>query len=1043
MRPLKLTMGAFGPYSKTQTIDFTQLKDNIFLITGPTGAGKTTIFDAISYGLFGEASGSSRDKDALRSDFASIEDETFVELDFEIKGNSYRIKRMPQQEQKKLRGEGVTFKNADAELHMPDGGIITKVTNVDTKINEIMGINKDQFRQIVMLPQGEFRKLLESDSIERELIFRKIFGTQAFELIQRRLDDESKELYKAIKTFMTERDTHVKHIDPGASRVLNQLRNSENINITEVLSLTKEQICIDEKEYDKLNVEKNEIAKKQDEVKEKIVKVVEINKKLRERDELKVNYTILIGKQDEYEKKEVLLQKSRKALPIYENEKTHLRSKTTISSKKQEKDLAEEALEKSKAILAKSEEVFANEEKSVENRKTLESKYAYLSNMKQKVIEYEKNSEELKQQQKNFETLNVNLEVTDNSLEADKKELDSLGGELKNLQECETKVIKDEQQLIDIKKQRNDLIEAYNNLKSNIDLKTESDKNKDEFEVFNIGYKEFKAQFEKAEDSYKRGQAGLLANALIEGGPCPVCGSLSHPSPAKLIENVGSQEELDKFKEKYEELTEERNKKLNNLAGENGKLNTASEELDSKLKRLSQQIGEKVPDDNTEALSFVKDRGINIKSQIIKLEEGLAVLKVKLGDKTKMEQRQVELREIIKKLEADIARGNQQKVELSGTVAMLKEAVATIEKDIPEDIRSGAKLIARLSELEKNIDTMEKTYKDALQNRDDCRNNLTRAQTDKDSKENALSEVLADSERLWKALQEKIKDSGFESFEDYKRISKEEDEINNLQRDIEEYYQSLKAHKAMLDKITLETKELSVQDIIAFNTSLGEINEQFSKVEENLTNIYARCKNNKNTMVQIEGINSKIIIKEEKYKVVGELARVAKGDNAQRITFERYVLAAYFDEIISAANIRLNKMTNARFQLSRKEDKGKGNKQQGLELEVFDNYTGKSRHVRTLSGGESFKASLALALGLADVVQSYAGGISLDTMFVDEGFGTLDPESLENAIGCLIDLQNSGRMVGIISHVPELKERINSRLEIFPTKEGSVARFVI
>lgn len=1043
MRPLKLTMGAFGPYSKTQTIDFTQLKDNIFLITGPTGAGKTTIFDAISYGLFGEASGSSRDKDALRSDFASIEDETFVELDFEIRGKAYRIKRTPQQEQKKLRGEGITIKNADAELHLPDGIIITKITNVDIKITEIMGINKDQFRQIVMLPQGEFRKLLESDSLEREAIFRKIFGTQAFELIQRKLDDEGKELYKTIKTFITERDTHVKHIDVGVSEELKQLVNSENINITEVLSLTKKQIKIDEEEYEKLNVESREITKKLDEVKEKIVKAEEINKKLKERDELEVSFNALIGKKNEYEKKEVLLQKSRKALPIYEIEKTYLRSKTTISSKKQEKDLAGETLEKAKVILAKSEEAFANEEKAVERRKAIENEYSYLSNMQQKVIDYEKNSGELKLQLKNLESFNITLEKSGESLKSDKIELDSLGNELKKLHECETQVIKEDQKLSDLKNQRKDLGEVYKSLKSNMKLKSEITVNKEEFEVYDVGYKEFKAQFEKAEEIFKRGQAGILASGLSLDSPCPVCGSLSHPNPAKLIENIGSQEELDKLKERYEKLTEERNTKLNNLARENGRLNTASEELDNRLKQLGEQISEKLPNDYNEALIFVESRGINIKSQITKLEESLAVLKNRLTEKAKMEQRQEELKEIIRRLEADIVKGNQQNVELYGTVAKLKEAVATIEKDIPENIRSGAKLIARLSELKKNIDTMEKAYKDALQNRENCRNSLTKAQTDKDSKEVALTEALAENERLWSVLQEKIKEADFESFEEYKSISKDGNEIDTLQRDIEKYYQSVNSQKTMLEKIVIDTKALTIQDIEIYKTSLIELNEMLTKISESLTNIYSKNKNNKNTIAQIESINSKIIVKEEKYKVVGELARVAKGDNSQRITFERYVLAAYFDEIISAANLRLNKMTNGRFQLSRKEEKGKGSKQQGLELEVFDNYTGKARHVKTLSGGESFKASLALALGLADVVQSYAGGISLDTMFVDEGFGSLDPESLDNAISCLVDLQNTGRLVGIISHVPELKERINSRLEIFPTKEGSVAKFVV
>jgi len=1043
MRPLKLTMGAFGPYSKTQTIDFSELRDNIFLITGPTGAGKTTIFDAISFALFGEASGSSRDKDALRSDFASIEDETYVELEFELRGNSYRIKRTPQQEQKKLRGEGVTIKNADAELYLPDGSVITKVTNVDTKINEIMGINKDQFRQIVMLPQGEFRKLLESESLERETIFRKIFGTQAFEMIQRRLDDESKELYKAIKTFITERDTHVKHIDAGENAALNELKNSENINITEVLSLTREQITADEGENEKLNLDKAELVKKQDEVKEKIVKAEGINKKLKERDELKSAISALADKKAEYKEKEILLQKSRNALPIFEIEKNYLRSKDTITVKNQDKAKAEENLEKAQNYLTVSEEAFSNEEKQVEARKALEKEYSYLSNMKQKVIDYEKNSEELLKQEKNLESVNTTLLNTDKSLKAHKEELEQIEGKLKALLEYETNLMKAEQKHSDLMRQRSELLEAHGSLKNNIELSSELEKNKADFEAFDVKYKAFKIEYEKAEDIFRRGQAGLLAKGLTEGIPCPVCGSVTHPEPAKLIEEIGTQEELDKLKEEYDKLTEERNKKLNSLAGENGRLKTASEETTNKLKRIGEMLGEKIPEDISEALNFILEKGKSAKEQISTLEKDMTGYREKLGGKPNMEKRQEDLKNIIKKTEADLVGQNQQIVELTSLVAKLREGVSVIEKDIPEGIRTGSKLTAKLMELKNNIEKQEEAYKKALQEKENARNNLTKAQGEKDSKEASLNEALAENERLWKTLTWKLTESGFVSYEEYKAISKNEDEINSLQREIEGYYQSITAKKAMLESLEAETKDMVVQDISAFNTTLSELNADAAKLDGLLANLYSRIKSNIATIAQVEGINSKITAKEEKYRIVGELARVAKGDNAQRITFERYVLAAYFDEIISAANIRLNKMTNGRFQLSRKEDKGKGNKQQGLELEVYDNYTGKARHVKTLSGGESFKASLSLALGLADVVQSYAGGISLDTMFVDEGFGTLDPESLDNAIGCLVDLQNSGRLVGIISHVPELKERINSRLEIFPTKEGSVAKFMV
>ncbi|STA91788.1 SbcC/MukB-like Walker B domain-containing protein [Clostridium cochlearium] len=292
-------------------------------------------------------------------------------------------------------------------------------------------------------------------------------------------------------------------------------------------------------------------------------------------------------------------------------------------------------------------------------------------------------------------------------------------------------------------------------------------------------------------------------------------------------------------------------------------------------------------------------------------------------------------------------------------------------------------------------------------------------------------------------MDKKIKNCGFKDYNHYLSMKLSEDELKNLDEDIQNYNQNVKTVKFNLDKAIKNSKDLKLRDENLIKQRLEKVEEEKSQLNREYNIIFSRLDNNRKTLKEIEKLNEKIKGKEEEYKVIGELARISNGDNDERITFERYVLAAYFDEIIDAANIRLSKMTGGRFLLVRKEEKGKGRRQEGLELEVFDNYTGKARHVKTLSGGESFKASLSLALGLADVIQSYAGGISLDTIFIDEGFGTLDPESLDNAIETLVDLQNDGRLVGIISHVPELKERIDTILEIIPTKEGSRARFLV
>ena len=317
MKPLKLTMCAFGPYADVQVIDFTELDNrNIFLINGPTGAGKTTIFDAISYALFGEASNTNKDRDGLRSDFASQDTITYVDLEFSLRNKKYKVTRYPQQARKKARGEGFTYKNSEAFLILPEGNTVSGVNAVEEKINEILGINKNQFRQIVMLPQGEFRKLLEAGSLEREIIFRKIFGTEPFEKFQKILDDKRKEIYKDIAKVNTERMTNIKRIDVANQEELLNLISQEHLNIKEIILGTGELIEKDEKDKENYFKKIEEVNKEEIKIQNEIVLLEEDNKKIKEKEEYEKKYNGLISKKEEYENKKNKLSQGRKALEV-------------------------------------------------------------------------------------------------------------------------------------------------------------------------------------------------------------------------------------------------------------------------------------------------------------------------------------------------------------------------------------------------------------------------------------------------------------------------------------------------------------------------------------------------------------------------------------------------------------------------------------------------------------------------------------------------------------------------------------------------------
>ncbi|HEY5585627.1 MAG TPA: SMC family ATPase [Ruminiclostridium sp.] len=1065
MKPLKLTISAFGPYATVQEIDFTTLQEQIFVISGPTGAGKTTIFDAISFVLFGEPSGSSRDRDGFRSDFAEPGTETFVELVFELRGKTYKIRRSPQQEQRKLRGEGFTSRNADAELLMADGSLITKITSVDEKVNELLGINKSQFKQIVMLPQGEFRKLLEADSSERELIFRKIFGTEGFAEIQKRLEDESRELYKVVHDIKTQIDTHIKHFDLGQGNGLEEIRDSKNVNIERFIDGVKILSDKDKTEILLLKLQLDTMTASQGTLKEVITKGTEINKKLRDKEQIKQEHTAAVVRLDEFMQKEISLEYARKALPISEVDEQCKKSKQSIEVKSSELILAKHQVEKGKKAYETSKELFIIEKEKEPQRKKREAELSLLNNMLPKVIQYERSIKALDNAKlKSKENLSE-FEKTQKQFDLSKKSYKQQEENLKQLYITESECIRLDKEISENKKLLNELdgtkklIEAYFKQTELYESK------KADFETFDVHFVDFRSKLEQQEDNYIRGQAGILANTLKVNMPCPVCGAIEHPNPAKILESIPGEEQLKSLKQQFSNLSEQRIDKLKIISEQSGNIESRKLEINNRLSALDpktlkvlvqdsyelkkDELHEKTHVLETKEVSFelVQDE-INNKGGVLKAETLVLISKYKektefINKKNKFETEYIETGDRITKLEEDVNKLTVQKSSISEELARLSTVTGSIEEEISQDIRSASKLDAKIKATKLAIETFEAEYKKADRAGELAKETFSNAEKEVAIKAASLSESKKESTRLDQLLNEKLMSASFDSYAHYLHMKKNQAELLALQEEINVFYQKLKSLKDMLTHLEEETKELVIQDIEALDSKYKLLVDEQGKLQDKQNFVFSRNSNNSKTLIQLEDILIKLRTLEDKYTIIGELARVARGENAQRITFERYVLAAYFDEIVIAANLRLDKMTGSRYLLKRKEDKSKGRAQQGLELEVFDNYTGKARHVRTLSGGEGFKASLALALGLADVVQSYSGGISLDTLFVDEGFGSLDPESLDSAIQCLVDIQKSGRLVGVISHVPELKERIKSVLEIFSNKEGSFAKFIV
>lgn len=1045
MKPLKLTMSAFGPYPGEEIIDFGNLKDkNIFLITGPTGAGKTTIFDAISYVLFGEASGSSRDNDSLRSHFASPDISTYVELEFELRGECYRIRRHPKQEAKKLKGEGFTVRESDAELHLPGGKIIAQIKNVDSKINELLGINKNQFRQIVMLPQGEFRKLLEAESKEREVIFRKIFGTEAFQAMQQRLDNLQKEYYKKIKEAETKRAAHVKHIQPGEDELLARLVNAENLNILEILQRTKELISVDEKECEAVNREIEAVKVSQEKLQREVVEGQENNKKLKDKENQLNLYNSLLSKEDQYGDKKVSLEKARRAVQVKLIENALSDRKNNLEAKENQCKQAELNLLRAEENTKLCEEKLKLEDAREPERKRLAEEITSLKEKEQKVKSYEVRLLSIEDMKKELSNKKSSLDQYKASLNTDKTNLLKAKENFDYIGLCEkdklklSKTIDDNKMLMDRLRELRDKIRQYqSNVKEHFD-------NSQSYLEFEKKYLKYKADYEEMEGRFLKEQAGILANGLQEGIECPVCGSTHHPKPAVIVDNAPSEEDVKKAKKLYDDEREERDRRLLVLAELKGKITTSFEELSTTKGNLKSLLGEEVViKTDEEILVYINERGPKLKDQVEELRTNISKLDEIISKKEAAADYIDKLQKSIDDKEKVIPKLEEEYTQYYGKVSAEEEQLKIVEAEIPEQIRSYSKLSAKVKQLESMFNLLETAIRDAQTKFNETKNQQASIIADKAAKHASLKEA-EEEVKLWSSkLNDKIVESSFKDYDEYIQFKMTDKEIEALEKEINDYYKMLQSSQDALEKLNRSTEGLMLINIDELTKALDEIKLLENKLVDKNKILFSRIKNNKDTLEEIRKINAAISGDEAQYGIISDISRAANGFNEERITFERYVLAAYFDEIISAANLRLSKMAAGRFVLKRKEDKGKGLRQEGLELEVFDNYTGRSRHVKTLSGGESFKASLALALGLADVVQSYAGGISLDTMFVDEGFGTLDPESLDHAIQCLIDLQKSGRLVGIISHVPELKERIDARLEITPAKEGSKARFIV
>ncbi|EJP1862731.1 SMC family ATPase [Listeria monocytogenes] len=1019
MRPIKLTMQAFGAYAKKEVIDFEKLgTEQIFVISGKTGAGKSTIFDAISFAIFGKANTFDRESFSMRSHFATDKEITEVTLAFRLKDKIYQISRIPQQEIAKQRGNGTTTSPQKAELYELIGDemklLASSVRDVNTKMEELIQLNVDQFRQILMIPQGEFRELLVSDSKEKEVILQRLAHTVYYEKVENLLWEKQKQaeilVVEARKKVAELAELSLPSVEVSG-------KTTSEISVLQAEAIQSEQMILTELE-NKLSI----IHKQTSEAVEKVTLAKEQLLDWQNLDKYTEEIATLEIEKDFYQAIEVRLEAAKRASNLRSQDALCIRLKEQLETAEQtEKQVAFEAEEVKVQFshVKKQKEALAEKEAELEiNKRTL----FQLEEMEPKILELEMISIQKRRAELEWKEATTLLEEIVNSEQKIIAELQSVESRLVEINQAELTYL----EVINKRTTVEAIIEKEQELVSK-QMKMvawDSEKQTEEQKLVQLLAEkaEIETTIEQEETKLQKEQAATIAAHLHDGEACPVCGSDSHPALAKFGETANL-ETLEVAKGKLHE-------KLLAI--------TTTEKTISQLEwQLNEWAG--IKELSLTEVQQTLTENIQLANN---LAEQIAQLQAKVAQK---ETIQATLESLNNKQNETITEKNKVALEvekLHQQVQMVSGKLSYLEQSIPTEFRDKVVFESKKKELSEKIEAHIKQVNqvDALFRQTE--KETTRLESTLQSAQKTTVDAKEALQVQREIFKEAMKQNDFLSYDAYKQAFMSAEEQKIQEEKVADYER--KCHLAVSRQADLKEKLQNKQkpNIEQLEFIMKEKQLELSQSEENTIKQREFVTKRKELVENYQNSIQTVEQAEENYADIGLLADAARGKNARRLTFERYILAMFLDTIIHRANHRLSKMTSGRFELQRKMEKAKGNVQSGLELEVFDEYTGLTRHVKTLSGGESFKTSLALALSLAEVVQEMAGGISLETMFIDEGFGTLDPESLEAAVECLLETQENGRLVGIISHVPELKERISARLEVTATNHGSTTKFI-
>lgn len=914
MRPLTLTIAGFGPYAGVQELDFETLgQSGLYLITGDTGAGKTTIFDAITFALFGEASGENREPAMLRSKYARPENPTYVELTFTYGEKTYTVRRNPAYARAKTRGTGTTLQPADAQLVKPDGSVLTKLKDVDKAIREIIGLSREQFSQVCMISQGDFRRLLQANTDERKKIFTDIFGTWLYGSLQTRLKEEAAKLDQQMadaERSIRQYTGGIRCAEDSDFRLDVQTAKTDGLPVDDLMALLEALLDADQSLWGQLDAQMKaaeDAISDLTQQKTSAERYQQTQKKLAEQTAIEKQQTQAL---------EASQAVSRNAEAKKKAESPKLAEK--IAALRQQLPIYDELNDKNAALRKKETQQKAEEEKKSGAAEKKEALIKTLSALKDEQNALSRSGEE-------------------------KVKLDSL------LRACSDRNAALQELLSDFESwhtQQDALLTAQKNY---LALAQTAD--------------ELQQTFDQAQRAFLDAQAGILASGLQVGTPCPVCGSVEHPHPAALPEQAPTEEQVKRAKTAADDAQAKASKASSAAAAQKA---TALEKERTLQKKRESLLPDSAPEQAEKAA-----------------QEQLNVSKTQSKD----------LRTKIKALEKDILR----KEELDTQVPKTEAALRTLETDWNDADKQLGVLQSETDGLKAQISALQTSL----------------AYPDKAAASEAIAALQAQSDALDKALSD--------------AQAQETDALT-----------ALTAARATIEQLQDQLKSCENADIDELTSQITAQKALKQAADAQRQTVNNRISANEAARNGILEMRDTLRTLEQQYAWMNALAKTATGNlpGKAKIDLETYVQTTYFDRILSRANLRLQKMSGGQYDLKRRRNADNKQSKSGLELDIVDHVNATERSVNTLSGGEAFLASLSLALGLSDEVQM-STGIHLDTLFVDEGFGSLDSEALSKAYQTLAGLTEGNRLVGIISHVSELKERIDRQIVVAKGPDGS------